>query len=117
MPDMFRVVRLIIAGGRHYRMTPTDWAALDSIGKVAVVLSGGAAGADLWGERWARVRGIPVERFPADWAKHGRAAGPMRNEQMARCADALALFPGGRGTASMLSKAVEYGLDVHDFRP
>ena len=56
------------------------------------------------------------KRFPADWDKHGRAAGPIRNAQMARYADAVALFPGGRGTASMRRVAEKAGITVYEFR-
>lgn len=57
-----------------------------------------------------------MKRFPADWKSHGRAAGPIRNEPMAEYADGVALFPGGRGTASMKREAAKRGLRVFVFR-
>jgi predicted Rossmann-fold nucleotide-binding protein len=36
---------------------------------------------------------------------------------MAEYADAVALFPGGRGTENMASEAAKAGLKVFDFRP
>jgi len=112
-------MKLIIAGGRSYQFTAEDIARLDHLHKVqpvSEVVSGGARGADKCGERWAVDNGIRVKRFPAAWSLHGRAAGPIRNSQMARYADAAALFPGGKGTKNMHDLAVENGLVVFDFR-
>ena len=56
--------------------------------------------------------------FPADWIRHGRAAGPIRNEQMLRegCPDLVVAFhddPGlGRGTADMVRRALAAGVPV-----
>jgi len=49
---------------------------------VTIILSGCAPGADTLGIEWAEAKGIQVARFPADWNTHGRAAGPIRNQQM-----------------------------------
>ncbi len=44
-----------------------------------------------------------LKEFPPDWEKHGKAAGPIRNKEMAEYADALLLIWDGksRGSASM----------------
>ncbi|MEM6470821.1 MAG: SLOG family protein [Planctomycetota bacterium] len=112
-------MRLIIAGGRNYQFTAEDIAKLDAIAAettVTEVVCGGANGADECGRQWAIANGVAVKMFPADWNTHGRAAGPIRNEQMAQYGDAVALFPGGRGTDSMHRYAVANGLKVFDFR-
>lgn len=49
---------------------------------VEVVIEGEAQGADTIGRLAADVIGIPVLRYPADWRRHGKAAGPIRNVQM-----------------------------------
>ncbi len=108
-------MKLIIAGGRNYRLTSMDIAMLDLL-KITEVVSGGATGADASGESYAGSRGYPVKRFPADWKAHGKAAGPIRNRQMAEYADGVALFPGGRGTESMHREAKRAGIDIYDFR-
>lgn len=105
------LLAVVVAGGRDYRMTAADEAWLDTL-PIREVVSGGATGADAGGESWARKRGIPVKRFPADWNAHGRAAGPIRNRQMAEYADAVALLPGGRGTDSMRREAERRGLQI-----
>jgi len=113
-------MRLIIAGGRSHKLSPADFARLDALllelGPIREVISGACpTGADAGGVAWAARRGLPVSRFPADWEAHGRAAGPLRNAEMAAYADALAVFPGGRGTASMIAEAKKRGLRIFDF--
>lgn len=83
------------------------------------IVSGHAPGADMLGEKFAKAFGYPLKIFPADWEKYGRAAGPIRNEQMARyTAEAdrgmLIAFPVGesRGTRNMIKLAKQYGLEV-----
>lgn len=112
-------MRLIIAGGRDYQLTTEDYAKLDEIHAkhhVTEELCGGASGADECGRKWADENEIVVRYFPADWKSYGKAAGPMRNRQMAQNADAVALFPGNRGTTNMHSEAVAAGLVIFDFR-
>lgn len=72
-----------------------------------IILSGGCRGADLLGERFAREKGYKVERHSADWKKYGRAAGPIRNENMAKVCDLLICFWDGksRGTKNMIEVA------------
>lgn len=110
---------LIIAGGRDYNLSRNDMDRLDLIADlVDEVVSGGARGADLGGEYWAELRKIPMKRFPADWnGPHKKLAGFIRNEEMARYATHLAVFPGGRGTADMVSRAECLGLTIWDYRP
>jgi hypothetical protein len=50
--------------------------------------------------------------FDADWTKHGKAAGPIRNQEMIDEADALAAFPGGRGTADCVRRAKAKGIPI-----
>lgn len=67
------------------------------------IVSGGASGIDSCGECFARGLDIKVTRFPANWEKHGKAAGPIRNKEMAKYADALLLIWNGvsHGSANM----------------
>lgn len=112
-------MKLIIAGGRDYQFTPEDYTRLDELHSrtpVTEVVSGKAPGADTCGETWAHRHSLPIAEFPADWKTHGRSAGPKRNKQMAEYADAVALFPGGRGTDSMHRLATAQGIRVFDFR-
>ncbi len=113
-------MKAIIAGCRYY--TDANFIAI-KLNKfkpyIDEVLSGGAQGVDQLGERWAEYYSIPVRKYPADWAKHGRAAGPIRNEEMAKDADALFAFWDGNkvrsGTWDMIQTAIKYKLQIHIF--
>lgn len=111
-------MRLIIAGGRDFNdydvvlhhmnlwladhQPPTE------------IICGGARGADELGKWWAFAHRIRVIEFPADWKQFGRKAGPVRNDQMARYANALLAFWDGesKGTANMIEVAARRGLMV-----
>lgn len=112
-------MKVIIAGGRDYELTDGDRARLDEARQalsITEVVCGCAEGADTGGELWAISRHIAVKRFPADWEKFGRSAGPRRNLQMAEYANALIAFPGGKGTANMVQQAESHGLKILDWR-
>ena len=82
---------------------------------VSAVLSGTASGPDEWGEAWAgALSSVNCHLRPADWDQHGRAAGPIRNKEMAQEADALLAFFDGEsaGTQNMINEARKAGLDV-----
>lgn len=109
---------LLVTGGRDYADRAAVARVLDAVHRkrpVALLREGGAAGADQLAREWAADRGVPVDTMPADWAKHGRAAGPIRNRAMlARepLPDGVVAFPGGRGTADMVAAARAAGVTV-----
>jgi hypothetical protein len=108
-------MKTIIAGGRDVTEYFHLEEALESYrNDITEVVSGGASGADALGERYARGSKLPIKRFPADWSQ-GKAAGPIRNRQMAEYAEALiAIWDGkSRGTANMIEEAKKRGLLVH----
>ena len=72
-----------------------------------IIVSGGARGADAIGERYAKENGFAVEKYPADWEKYGKSAGPIRNKQMAEIADYVICFwnEKSKGTKSMIDFA------------
>jgi len=82
--------------------------------EVSEIVSGKAKGVDSLGERWASENNISIKSFPADWETYGKSAGPIRNAQMAKYADALvAIWDGkSRGTSNMINEAKELGLKV-----
>ncbi len=75
------------------------------------IVSGGAPGVDWLAEVYAKKNGIPFKLFPADWKAHGRAAGPIRNREMAAYGDILlAVWDGhNRGTRNMIQEALKVG--------
>lgn len=109
-------MRVIIAGSRTVEKRYT----IDAIsrcpwsGFISCVISGGCRGPDTHGEEWAKSKGIVIERHPADWDSFGKAAGPIRNEEMARVAHGLiaVLDEDSRGTMDIITKATRLGLRV-----
>jgi YspA, cpYpsA-related SLOG family len=115
-------MRTIIAGSRTITDAKLvlekggllDAAVAESGFKITSVVCGLADGMDMLGWYYALFKNLPVAEFPADWAKHGKAAGPIRNEEMAKNADALILIWDGksRGSANMLATAQKHGLKI-----
>ena len=56
------------------------------------IISGTARGADRLGERYAAEHNMKLERFPAEWDKYHKGAGPIRNHKMVLAADAVVVF-------------------------
>ena len=86
------------------------------------MIHGAARGADTLAGRWAQDRNIPVREFPAEWRVNGRYnnhAGLDRNARMLRHGkpDLVAAFPGGTGTAHMVSIAARADVPVRKFSP
>lgn len=110
-------MRVIVCGGRNFNDALTLGSWLGGIHKdhgITLLIHGGAKGADFMAGEFAKWAGIPVKVFPADWGKHGKAAGPIRNAQMIAEAapDLVVAFDGGRGTADMVQKANAAGVKV-----
>lgn len=108
--------KTIIAGSRHgVRQLDIDAAMQSCPWQPSVIISGTAPGADRFGEKWAAQHGVQVLRFPAAWDLFGKAAGSIRNTQMAEAAEALVAVWDGEsaGTRDMIAKAKAAGLKVH----
>ena len=78
------------------------------VGKEGVVIvSGGAKGADQFGERYAQDRGLGVEQHTPDWKTHGKCAGMIRNGVIVDVSDHTLFFWDGvtRGTADGIKKS------------
>ncbi len=123
-------MRIIIAGSRH--LSPSI-KLIDSLITqlrlpVSEVVSGGAKGVDEMGELFAQsyreygiryhnpIEHIKLTKFPADWDTHGKAAGPIRNKQMADYADSLLLIWDGesRGSRNMKETMLKLGKPVYE---
>lgn len=115
------MLKVIVAGSRYFNDYRLVKSALDyylSNHTDVEIVSGCAQGADRLGERYATEHEMPVKRFPADWEAHGKAAGPIRNKQMAEYADALVLFWDGTspGSKNMLGNAKRMGLKIREVK-
>lgn len=117
-------MKLIIAGGRDISCgTGLIESAIhvhnienNLFDMIEEIVSGGAQGMDASGEHFAERNKFPVKLFPADWDKHGRAAGPIRNKQMAEYADALLLIWDGssKGSKNMKETMLKLGKPVYE---
>jgi YspA, cpYpsA-related SLOG family len=115
---MFKTV--LVCGGRDYAdsefITKVIKYLRDKFG-TTIIVHGNARGADSLARDAARQLGMEDRPYSADWNKHGRAAGPIRNQQMLdnEEIDTVVAFPGGRGTADMIGRAKDQGINVIDF--
>lgn len=110
-------MKVIIAGSRNFN----DYDKLKEVcnhllsrQKTVEIVSGAARGADKLGEKYALEKGYSIKQFPADWEKHGKRAGYLRNEEMAKYGDALIAFWDGesKGTEHMINLAKKYNLKI-----
>ena len=112
-------MKILVCGGRDY----TDYDRLEDelnllwrVHGDFTIISGMARGADSLAVRYAEQYDCPLEKFPAQWDVHGRAAGPIRNQQMLDEGkpDLVVACPGGRGTAHMVKIARKAGAEVQE---
>ena len=116
---------VIAAGGGRDLAWPQQRVAAELLARsggrlVHLLLHGGARGADAAIGRAAQQLGWSALVMPAQWERHGRAAGPIRNRELLEQAIAKAeahtspgslasvlvvAFPGGPGTASLVREA------------
>ena len=99
---------IIICGGRGYRDAAKMHEVLSSIPNLTRIVHGAQKGADMLADAWAKANGVDVTPVPADFLKHGRAGGPIRNRRMLRefgRIDLVVAFSGERGTAHMVEAA------------
>jgi hypothetical protein len=125
-PEIVTARSLVIAaGGGRDLVWPHQRVAAELLARsggrmVHLLLHGGARGADAAIGRAAHQLGWSALVMPAQWQRHGRAAGPIRNRKLLEQAVARALvhsspgrqvsvlvlaFPGGAGTASLVQQA------------
>jgi hypothetical protein len=109
-------MKVVIAGSRHI----VDYShVLKAIKNcdfcIREVVSGGARGIDALGERYAREHSLPCTTFHADWDKHGRRAGAIRNAEMAKYADAAIIIWDGvsRGSKNMMEQMLRLNKPYH----
>lgn len=112
-------MRVLVCGGRDYGDRAAVARELDDyLHRVShlVIIQGGASGADQLARDWCVQRFVSYQHFPADWRRHGKAAGPIRNAQMLADGrpDVVLAFPGGRGTADMIRQARAAGVPVRE---
>lgn len=112
--------RIIVAGGREFNKYRLLEKTLNKLLKEKskthniIIVSGTAKGADTLGETYATRKKYQIEQFRANWNKYGNFAGILRNEDIAKVANACVCFWDGKstGTKSMIELAKKYKLQV-----
>jgi predicted polyphosphate/ATP-dependent NAD kinase len=113
-------MRVIVCGGRNFRSPGQVFHALNQLHAekpITELMQGGATGADKFASEWAKTK-PEVQGFvcKADWDKHRKAAGPIRNARMLEWQpDLVIAFAGGAGTANMIKQAEAAGVPVQRF--
>lgn len=110
-------MRVLVCGGRDYNDYMTLSSVLETL-DITVLIHGAAKGADSLADFFAKNDNLCVERYPADWAKYGKRAGYLRNQQMLDEGkpELVVAFPGGKGTAMMVKIAREAGIEVREIK-
>jgi len=119
-------MRILVCGDRNWNLISPIRRELQAIAKELayssiVVLHGACRGADTIAGEVAEELGLQVQGYPADWEKHGRAAGPIRNAQMLREGkpDLVLAFhtnmARSKGTKNMIEQANRAGIPVYLF--
>lgn len=118
-------MRLLVTGSREWDDYPLMFQTLteylrDDLNLEAVLVHGDCpTGADRMAARIWEITGRPVEPHPADWDKHGKAAGPIRNQEMVdlgadQCIAFFKIGAGNKGTAHCASAARKAGIPVRE---
>jgi hypothetical protein len=110
-------MRVLVCGGRDFVGHKLMCSVMDKIylnEGMTVLIEGEARGADRMSKWWAEAYDIEIEEYPAEWGKHGRKAGYLRNVRMLEQGkpDLVVAFPGGKGTAMMIELAEKAGVEV-----
>jgi hypothetical protein len=120
------MTRIIVTGSRSWTDEQAVWDALDQAtaghdpANLVIVHGDCRTGADRYAITWAAVRRVSHEAFFANWAQHGKAAGPIRNRAMVNAgADLVLAFPLGtsRGTRDCMAAARNAGIPVKEYAP
>lgn len=113
------MTKMVIAGSRGFCDIMSGWSFIDSVHAhfpITEVVCGMAKGVDTHGMYWAKDKGIPWKEFPADWDRYGKAAGPIRNKQMAEYADAaIVIHLNTKGSRNMISQMEKLKKPVYEW--
>jgi hypothetical protein len=109
-------MRLLVCGSRDWSDRRAVYQILDEL-QPRVIISGACSGADTIAADYARASGVDLIEMPAEWRRHGRAAGPIRNREMlGQSPDLVVAFhpdiKTSKGTRDMVRQAERAGVPV-----
>lgn len=102
-------MRVLVCGGRDFA---GDVSCLQFL-PISILIHGGARGADMTADRWAKSKGIHTAKVDALWDMMGKSAGFRRNSAMLLLLPEICIaFPGGVGTEMMVDICEKRGIPV-----
>lgn len=108
-------MRVLVCGSRSFNNYELLEKVLNDY-NISIIIEGEARGADTLARIFGERHRIPVLPFPAEWDKHGKAAGPIRNTRMLNEGkpDFVIAFRGtnSRGTQNMIDQARKAGIET-----
>ena len=112
---------VVVTGSRTWTDVEKIRQRFSELPKDTILYHGGAIGADSLADLEARLFGLDVRVRHADWNRHGRSAGAIRNRTMLTEAQpdlVLAFWDGdSRGTRHMIGLAEERGIPLEIISP
>jgi len=112
-------MKILVCGSRNWDRRKPIWEALGAVKKKknVTVIHGTAKGADTLAGEIGWELGFNIEKYPANWEKYGKAAGPLRNQKMIdKNPDVVLAFTedldSSRGTADTVRRAKKAGIPV-----
>jgi hypothetical protein len=113
-------MRLLVSGSREFDDKAKMLSIIQDINPT-LIIHGAAKGADTLAGEIGDELGIPVDPYPAKWSLYGKAAGPIRNQQMLDEGkpDLVIAFPteGCRGTWDMVRRAIKADVKLITYFP
>lgn len=114
-------MRVLICGDRFWTDEQVIKAFIAELPADTIVITGGARGVDTIAFLASQARGLKTMVFLADWKRYGRAAGPIRNQQMLDAASDLVAYAHdnlelSKGTRNMVSLARKAGVPTINIR-
>ena len=117
--------RILVTGSRDWPYPEVVYRELDKatrdIGGPVVIVEGAANGADEYAHQWVQrhyILGndyVSSESHPADWAKYGKSAGFIRNQEMVDLGADLCIvfrFNHSKGTSDCMVRAANAGIPI-----
>jgi len=103
------IKRIAIVGSRDFKELHRVRRYIWDLSKLATIVSGGARGVDQAAEDAAKQTGHQFVVYRADWDKHGKSAGMIRNAEIVANCDKLVAFWDGksRGTKNSIERALQ----------
>jgi hypothetical protein len=110
---------VLICGSRDWTLSVPIIRELRSLPEDTTIIHGDCRGADKLAGYFAERLGLKVQAYPAEWDRHGKSAGHIRNRQMLYDNPELELvlafsehIASSKGTSDMVRQALKQGIEV-----